>query len=169
LLEASRAAAWEVLQDPVRWPEWWRGVQRVSELDRANAAGATVVERFARSHGSGVHAVDGSGLTRSNRASPLQVVRLLRSMRRSHVADPYIQGLALTGREGTVDDRTLGTAAEARCRAKTGTLTGVSALSGYCFNRSGRVMIFSILMNSVSNLYLAHNEQDKIAALVARY
>jgi hypothetical protein len=32
-LETSRAAAWEVLQDPLRWPEWWRGVQRVSELD----------------------------------------------------------------------------------------------------------------------------------------
>jgi hypothetical protein len=31
-LETSRAAAWEVLQDPVRWPEWWRGVQRVVEL-----------------------------------------------------------------------------------------------------------------------------------------
>jgi polyketide cyclase/dehydrase/lipid transport protein len=33
LLETSRAAAWEVLQDPLRWPEWWRGVQRVGELD----------------------------------------------------------------------------------------------------------------------------------------
>jgi Polyketide cyclase / dehydrase and lipid transport len=32
-LETSRAAAWEVLQDPLRWPEWWRGVERVSELD----------------------------------------------------------------------------------------------------------------------------------------
>jgi len=135
----------------------------------STAAGAGVVERFARSHGSGVHAADGSGLTRSNRASPLQVVRLLRSMRRSYIADPYIQGLALTGREGTVDDRTLGTAAEGRCRTKTGTLTGVSALSGYCFNRSGRVMVFSILMNSTSDLGLAHYEQDKIAALVARY
>jgi uncharacterized protein YndB with AHSA1/START domain len=37
LLEASRAAAWEVLQDPVRWPEWWRGVERVSELDGGDA------------------------------------------------------------------------------------------------------------------------------------
>jgi uncharacterized protein YndB with AHSA1/START domain len=33
LLEASRESAWEVLQDPLRWPEWWRGVVRVSELD----------------------------------------------------------------------------------------------------------------------------------------
>ena len=32
-METSRAEAWEVLQEPLRWPEWWRGVQRVSELD----------------------------------------------------------------------------------------------------------------------------------------
>ena len=32
-MEASRADAWGVLQDPLRWPEWWRGVERVSELD----------------------------------------------------------------------------------------------------------------------------------------
>jgi hypothetical protein len=37
LLEASRHTAWEVLQDPVRWPEWWRGVVRVSELDAGDA------------------------------------------------------------------------------------------------------------------------------------
>jgi hypothetical protein len=37
LLEASRADAWEVLQEPVRWPEWWRGVQRVTELDGGDA------------------------------------------------------------------------------------------------------------------------------------
>jgi uncharacterized protein YndB with AHSA1/START domain len=33
LLEGSREATWEILQDPVSWPEWWRGVVRVSELD----------------------------------------------------------------------------------------------------------------------------------------
>jgi uncharacterized protein YndB with AHSA1/START domain len=32
LLEDSRDAAWEVLQDTERWPEWWRGVERVSVL-----------------------------------------------------------------------------------------------------------------------------------------
>jgi serine-type D-Ala-D-Ala carboxypeptidase/endopeptidase (penicillin-binding protein 4) len=132
-------------------------------------AGARVVERFARSQGSGVRAVDGSGLTRGNRASPLQVVRLLDAMRSSTLADPFIQGLALTSREGTVASRMHGSAAEARCRTKTGTLTGVSALSGYCFNRSGRLMVFSILMASVYDLGLAHREQDRIAAMVASY
>jgi serine-type D-Ala-D-Ala carboxypeptidase/endopeptidase (penicillin-binding protein 4) len=132
-------------------------------------AGATVVEHFARSHGSGIHAVDGSGLTRSNRASPAQVVGLLQAMRETAVVDPFIQGLALSGREGTVASRMDGTAAAGRCRTKTGTLTGVSALSGYCFNRSGRVTIFSILMASVRDLGLAHYEQDKIAAMVASY
>ena len=133
------------------------------------AAGTAVVERFARAHGSAIQAVDGSGLTRGNRASPYAVVRLLQSVAASPVGDEFIQNLALTGQEGTVADRTEGTAADGRCRTKTGTLTGVSALSGYCFNRSGRRMIFSILMNGVHDLSLAHYEQDKIAALVASY
>jgi len=133
------------------------------------AAGTAVVERFARGHGSGIHAIDGSGLTRGNHASPAQVVGLLQAMRQAPVGDEFIQDLALAGREGTVADRMHGTAANGRCRTKTGTLTGVSALSGYCFNRDGRTMVFSILMNSVSDLSLAHYEQDKIAALVASY
>jgi D-alanyl-D-alanine carboxypeptidase/D-alanyl-D-alanine-endopeptidase (penicillin-binding protein 4) len=133
------------------------------------SAGARVVERFARGHGSAVHAVDGSGLTRSNRASPFQVTRLLRTMNTLPEGRLFIQDLALTGHEGTVASRMRGTAAYGRCRTKTGTLTGVSNLSGYCFNRSGRTMIFSVLMGSVRDLSLAHYEQDRIAAAVASY
>jgi len=135
----------------------------------STAAGARVVARFAREQGSGVHAVDGSGLTRSGRASPAQVVALLRSMRSTEVGEDLIQDMALAGREGTVADRMHGTAAYGRCRTKTGTLTGVSNLSGYCFNRDGKTMIFSILMGSVGDLTLAHAEQDRIAAAVASY
>ena len=133
------------------------------------AAGAQVVEDFARSHGSGVHAIDGSGLTRGNRASPRQVINLLLAMRQDPAGDEFIQDLALAGQEGTVDDRMDGTAAYGRCRTKTGTITGVSNLSGYCFNRSGRIMAFSILMNGVADLGLAHLDQDRIAAAVAGY
>ncbi len=60
-----------------------------------------------------------------------------------------------------------GTAAEGRCRAKTGTISGVSALSGYCRAKNG-TMAFSILMNGV-NVTSARDLQDRIAALIARY
>ncbi len=135
----------------------------------STAAGARVVERFARAHGSGVHAVDGSGLTRSNRASPRQVVDLLQTIRGTLAGEELIQDMALAGHEGTVADRMHGTAAYGRCRTKTGTLTGVSNLSGYCFNRDGKLMIFSVLMGSVSDLSLAHAEQDLIAGEIASY
>jgi D-alanyl-D-alanine carboxypeptidase/D-alanyl-D-alanine-endopeptidase (penicillin-binding protein 4) len=133
------------------------------------AAGAAVVEDFARELGSGLNAADGSGLTRSNRASPRQVADLLLAMREDPAGDDFIQDLALTGKEGTVDGRTVGTPAYARCRTKTGTISGVSNLSGYCFNKNGRIMVFSILMGSVGDLGYAHLTQDRIAGLVAGY
>lgn len=133
------------------------------------AAGANVVEAFARTYGSTVNAVDGSGLTRSNRSSPREIVDLLLGMQEDPAGEEFIQDLALTGQEGTVASRTEGTAAYGRCRTKTGTISGVSNLSGYCFNRSGRVMAFSILMAGVGNLSLAHLNQDRIAAAVAGY
>ena len=103
--------------------------------------------RFARSHGSGVHAVDGSGLTRSNRASPARGGRpaagdARRPGRRRVHPGPRPDRPGGHGRRAACD----GTAAYGRCRTKTGTISGVSNLSGYCFNRSGRIMVFSILM-----------------------
>jgi D-alanyl-D-alanine carboxypeptidase/D-alanyl-D-alanine-endopeptidase (penicillin-binding protein 4) len=133
------------------------------------SAGAQVVETFARGYGSTVQAVDGSGLTRSNRASPREVIDLLLGMQEDPAGEEFIQDLALTGQEGTVASRMEGSAAYGRCRTKTGTISGVSNLSGYCFNRSGRVMVFSILMAGVGNLSLAHLNQDRIAAAVAGY
>jgi serine-type D-Ala-D-Ala carboxypeptidase/endopeptidase (penicillin-binding protein 4) len=133
------------------------------------AAGANAVEAFSRGYGSVVQAMDGSGLTRSNRASPREVIDLLLGMQEDPAGERFIQDLALTGQEGTVASRTEGTAAYGRCRTKTGTISGVSNLSGYCFNRSGRVMAFSILMSGVGNLSLAHLNQDRIAAAVAGY
>ncbi len=131
------------------------------------AAGAAVVERFARRHHSAVRAVDGSGLTRGNSSTPAHIVRLLEGMRAEPVGDQFAKDLALAGHSGTVADRMRGTPADGRCRTKTGTISGVSNLSGYCFNKSGRVMIFSILMSGVGKLSRAHYEQDRIAALVA--
>jgi serine-type D-Ala-D-Ala carboxypeptidase/endopeptidase (penicillin-binding protein 4) len=131
--------------------------------------GTQVVRKFVRGLGTGVRQVDGSGLTRSNRVSPAQVAHLLVAMRHQPAGDDFVDSLPVAGREGTVADRMRGTAAAGRCHTKTGTLTGVSALSGYCFNRDGKVMAFSILMNGVGNLAEAHLQQDRMAALIARY
>jgi D-alanyl-D-alanine carboxypeptidase/D-alanyl-D-alanine-endopeptidase (penicillin-binding protein 4) len=59
-------------------------------------------------------------------------------------------------------------AAHGRCRAKTGTLSNVSALSGYCTSRSGRTIVFSILMNYVSTTG-ARKLQDRMAQAMAGF
>jgi serine-type D-Ala-D-Ala carboxypeptidase/endopeptidase (penicillin-binding protein 4) len=133
------------------------------------AAGTHVVEEYAQSLGSDIQQVDGSGLTHSNLASPDDVVKLLAGVQKSAIGEEFIQDLALSGKEGTTAGRMKGTAAYGRCRLKTGTLTGVSNLSGYCFNTSGKVMIFSTLMASVGSTETAHAYQDKIAGAVAEY
>lgn len=130
-------------------------------------SGTIAVKRFAARLGSKVSPVDGSGLTISNRSSAADVVTLLNRVRRKPYGEALIDSLPVAGRDGTLADRMKGTAAAGRCHAKTGTLTGVSALSGYCYNRSGRKFAFSILMNSVRDTYAARAAQDRIAALIA--
>jgi D-alanyl-D-alanine carboxypeptidase/D-alanyl-D-alanine-endopeptidase (penicillin-binding protein 4) len=133
------------------------------------AAGTRVVEEYAHSLGSDIQQVDGSGLTHSNLASAQDVVKLLQGVQKSAIGEEFIQDLALSGKEGTTAGRMKGTAAYGRCRLKTGTLTGVSNLSGYCFNTDGKVMVFSTLMGSVGSTETAHAYQDKIAGAVAGY
>jgi D-alanyl-D-alanine carboxypeptidase/D-alanyl-D-alanine-endopeptidase (penicillin-binding protein 4) len=78
------------------------------------------------------------------------VVRLLTAMVEEEESfDAWYASLAIAGRDGTLKDRMRSGAARGRCRGKTGTLSNVSALSGYCTARSGDLYAFSILMNGV--------------------
>lgn len=131
------------------------------------AAGARVVMRHARSLGSNARIVDGSGLTRGNTASARNVVRLLTAVAATPYGEAFRGTLPLAGRDGTLVDRMKGTAAYRSCEAKTGTLTGVSALSGYCDTRSGRTITFSILMNATASGTTARYYQDRITARIA--
>ena len=109
--------------------------------------------------------VDGSGLSRSDRTSPLQVVTLLEAL----AADAHFDAsLAVAGRSGTLEDRMRGSAAQDRCHAKTGTLRDVSALAGYCTTVGGRQVAFAFLMNYV-NPWSARTLQDRMAIALATY
>jgi D-alanyl-D-alanine carboxypeptidase/D-alanyl-D-alanine-endopeptidase (penicillin-binding protein 4) len=76
--------------------------------------------------------------------------------------------LPLAGRSGTLRKRMRGTPAAGRCRAKTGTLAGVSALAGYCRAPGGGLNSFALLMNRV-NVFTARRAQDRIAAALASH
>ena len=128
--------------------------------------GAAAASRFARGFGAGAHLVDGSGLARANRAAPRAVVRLLRGMNRHRGFEPYYESLARANERGTLSDRDT----NRRCRAKTGTISGVSALSGYCRAVSGDLIAFSILMNGIGYDYnRARRIQDAMTQIIARY
>jgi len=130
--------------------------------------GVKAVERFARRAGSKVRARDGSGLTAGNRSSPRSVARLLIAAQRDgELAKPLFKSLSIAGKDGTLAHRMNGSAAAGTCRGKTGTLTGVSNLSGYCKTKGGLV-VFSLLMNGVSNLDAAHQVQDEMVIEIAR-
>jgi D-alanyl-D-alanine carboxypeptidase/D-alanyl-D-alanine-endopeptidase (penicillin-binding protein 4) len=133
------------------------------------AGGASAVVRFARSRGARVRLADGSGLSHSNRASPQDVVRYLIKERSQPESKALYGALAIAGVNGTLASRMRSGPAHKHCRAKTGTLNGVSALSGYCSSRGGHTIVFSILMNGVSSNSRAHSLQDRMAQAIAGY
>ena len=112
-------------------------------------AGARLAAGFARRLGARARLVDGSGLSRGNRASPYRVARLLAAMSRRDEYDAFVDSLPIAGRDGTLKKRMRRTPARDRCRGKTGTLSNVSSLSGYCEALSGDTYAYSILMNRV--------------------
>lgn len=129
-------------------------------------AGGSFARRHAASMGSRVSLADGSGLSRSDRAAPREVVDILKALTKESESADFNASLPIAGIDGTLNKRMRGTAAQRRCQAKTGTLSNVSALSGYCSTSGGRKIAFSILQNSVTP-YLAKNREDRIVATIA--
>lgn len=129
-------------------------------------AGDRNARTFARSLGSVVALFDGSGLSRGDKAAAREVVDLLRGMAKRSAYTDFHDSLPTAGVDGTLAGRMKGTAAQRRCFAKTGTLSNVSALSGYCRTIGGDTVAFSVLQNKV-NVASAHAQQNRIAATIA--
>lgn len=132
------------------------------------ADGAAVVRATIAGLGLHPHVVDGSGLSREDLTSPEEVVTLLRAL--SGMSDGQIlrDDLAVAGRTGTLEERMRHTYAEDRCQAKTGTLTGVSNLAGYCDARDGHLIAFAFFDDGIPTEE-AHVVQDAMAESVASY
>ena len=99
----------------------------------------------------GVTILDGSGLSRSNRASAKSLVSALSYANSSDgAAWTNLSGLPVAGISGTLVDRyDFGEPGRGTVRAKTGTLAQVVALSGTLVDASGDLLIFTFIANDV--------------------
>lgn len=117
-----------------------------------------------------VRLVNGSGLTHENRLRPSDLNHLLRQLYNDlQLAPEFLQSLAIGGIDGTIRYRFHGNSV-GLVRAKTGTLNGVSALSGYV-GEHRNVLAFSILMEGFGNKRLdpVRHAQVQIVEALLRY
>ena len=91
---------------------------------------------------------DGAGGSRRNLVQPDAIVRLLAHMDHQPEAAAFRDSLPVAGVDGTLRLRMGGTAAQGNLRAKTGTLRGTHALSGYVTSAGGERLAFAILLNN---------------------
>jgi len=114
---------------------------------------------------------NGSGLNDINRLTPIQVTKVLGAMyKHFEVRAEFVSSLAVAGVSGTITRRFSEGPAQARLRAKTGSLSGVSALSGYVVTKDNKVLVFSVMMNDYPGRARAMwNVQDNIGNALADY
>ena len=112
---------------------------------------------------------DGSGLSRHNLISPEALVQTLRLMANSSAASVYRASLPVAGESGTLKNRLISTPNRVILQAKTGTLSGVSALSGYIEVPNYEPLVFSIIVNqSDQSAAKVRSATDEIVLLLNR-
>lgn len=112
---------------------------------------------------------DGSGLSFYNAVSPAQIVTALQYLYRNPAHYSLLKkALPRAAVDGSLKSRMKDTPAAGVVYAKTGTLTGVSCLSGYVERTDGRVLCFSIMIRGYSGSSAsAVTFQDKICQILA--
>ncbi|HEX9656937.1 MAG TPA: D-alanyl-D-alanine carboxypeptidase/D-alanyl-D-alanine-endopeptidase [Bacteroidota bacterium] len=135
-------------------------------------AGAVIVRTFLQSIGVDTNKIivaDGSGLSRYNLTSANTILALLQAMfTNPECFEEFYNSLPIAGVDGTLDYRMKGTTAEGNLRAKTGTISGASALSGYVHSGDGEPLAFSILTQHYPVGARAYRKvQDAIAVFLS--
>jgi serine-type D-Ala-D-Ala carboxypeptidase/endopeptidase (penicillin-binding protein 4) len=118
---------------------------------------------------------DGSGLSRADRLAPLDIVRVLSlAFDGAHpdLASLQHNSLAIAGRTGTLAPRYLryvtapSSCAAGLIEAKTGSLSGVIALSGFARGADGKTKLFSFLLNHVPSTLKTRQAVDRLASTI---
>ena len=132
--------------------------------------GASVVRQLIQRIGLGAQPykiADGSGLSLYNYLSAELETKLLRyAWLHGVIYDHLSPSLPIAGVDGTLEKRMRKTAAEGNVRAKTGTLTGISSLSGYCQAANGHQLCFSIINQGVMRNVEGKNFQDRVCQVL---
>ena len=111
------------------------------------------------------HLDDGCGLSKENLISPAAMTRVLTHNYFSPNSKVFIDSLSVAGSDGTLMDRFVGSSLRGRVFGKTGTVNGVSCLSGYLNARDGNWYAFSIMLNK-SYAGAGHPIQEKVIAAI---
>lgn len=112
---------------------------------------------------------DGSGLSLYNYVTPHLLVTLLNhAYRTDSIRQTLWPCLPVAGVDGTLRKRMRGTAAQGNVRAKTGTVEGVSSLSGYLTAANGHLVSFSIINQGVARTRTGQNFQDAVCLLLCQ-
>ena len=92
--------------------------------------------------------LDGSGLSRYNLIAPSQMTEfLVWNYRNSKYGYEFMSALPVGGVDGTLKSRFTEPSYKGKVRAKTGTMTGISSLSGFCFPDNSDPLVFTIMIN----------------------
>lgn len=142
----------------------------VAARDGSWDGGLKIIKKFL--NGLGAHAsyriADGSGLSRYNLVTPIILATVVSAMR-SNMA--FVNSLPVAGRDrgyGTLWRRMKRTPAEGNLKAKTGSLEGVSTLSGYVRSLDRKTLAFSIMTNAtVGDLARERRFQDRLGITMA--
>ncbi len=112
---------------------------------------------------------DGSGVSLYNYITPAAEVAVLRHAYSRENIRPYLYAsLPVAGIDGTLEERMRKSPARMNVRAKTGTVSGVSCLSGYCQAANGNVLAFVIMNNGQQRASLARTLQDRLCEEMVR-
>ncbi len=117
--------------------------------------------------------LDGSGLSRMNLVTADMTANLLAYMwdhKDTSVQQAYYDSMPIGGVDGTLEDRFRRSPTYRNVRAKTGTLTGASALSGYVSSAAGTPLLFVIMCNNYTvKTSAVRRTQNALVTLLARY